>query len=326
LEELTGLFSAFANDGVYVQPLYLQTDTVLKKIKILSTASNYMVTEILSKVNRPDFPLNWGATEHMPKIAWKTGTSYGRKDAWSIGYNKHFTIGVWVGNFSGQGVAELSGANTATPLLFKIFNTVDYNNDGEWFVTPQDCALRKVCSETGLPPGPDCLNIITDNFIPIISSTAVCGHLQEVKVSADERLSYCMNCSPAVGYKKKMYRILLPEMQNYFLSNGTHYEAVPPHNPECEAIFIGDGPTITSPLHGNEYIINKKSPEPLQLSASLANDVSKVYWYINDQFYKVGTANQKQFFAPAEGPVKISCTDDKGRNKNVWIKVRYVDL
>ena len=112
-----------------------------------------MITEILSKVNRPDFPLNWTATEHMPKIAWKTGTSYGRRDAWSIGYNKNYTIGVWVGNFSGQGVPELSGANTATPLLFKIFNTIDYDSNAEWYEPPQSCELRQVCSETGLPPG-----------------------------------------------------------------------------------------------------------------------------------------------------------------------------
>ena len=92
-----------------------------------------MINEMLSKVNRPDFPLNWSATEKMPKIAWKTGTSYGRRDAWSIGYNKNYTVGVWVGNFSGVGVADLSGANIATPLLFKIFNTIDYDNDKEWF-------------------------------------------------------------------------------------------------------------------------------------------------------------------------------------------------
>ena len=62
-----------------------------------------MINDILSKVNRPDFPLNWQSTERMPKIAWKTGTSYGRRDAWSIGYNKKYTVGIWVGNFSGIG-------------------------------------------------------------------------------------------------------------------------------------------------------------------------------------------------------------------------------
>lgn len=95
LEELTGLFAAFANEGVYLSPAYLKTENhSRKKTTIVSPAAAYMITEILSKVNRPDFPINWQATEHMPKIAWKTGTSYGRRDAWSIGYNKNFTVGV----------------------------------------------------------------------------------------------------------------------------------------------------------------------------------------------------------------------------------------
>ncbi|HVG14594.1 MAG TPA: penicillin-binding protein 1C [Chitinophagaceae bacterium] len=326
LEEITGLFSAFANNGTYVQPKYLQGDTIDRKQYVLSPAANYMVTQILSKVNRPDFPLNWQATEHMPKIAWKTGTSYGRKDAWSVGYNKQFTVGVWVGNFSGLGVAELSGANTATPLLFKVFNTIDYNNDGDWFEPPAGCELRQVCAETGLPPAPDCSNIISDYFIPLVSTTAVCQHLQEIKISADEKISYCQWCVPGSGYKKKLYKVVAPEIQDFLMTTGSRYETVPPHNPACETIFKGNGPSITSPINGTEYFISKENPEPLQLSAMATAGVSKLYWYINDQFYKTTTAGQKQFFVPGEGPVKISCTDDKGRNRNIWIRVRYADL
>ena len=141
-EELTGLFSSFANDGIYYAPSFIQNDTVFNKNKVVSTASNYMINEILSKINRPDFPLNWTATERMPKIAWKTGTSYGRKDAWSVGYNKNYTIGVWTGNFSGVGAADLSGANIATPLLFKIFNTIDKDSAEDWITKPNDCVIR----------------------------------------------------------------------------------------------------------------------------------------------------------------------------------------
>jgi penicillin-binding protein 1C len=285
-----------------------------------------MVTDILSKVNRPDFPLNWTATEHMPRIAWKTGTSYGRKDAWSIGYNKNYTVGVWVGNFSGQGIAELSGANTATPLLFKIFNTIDYDSNSDWYAPPKDCELRQVCSESGLPPGPYCTNLIADYFIPLISTTTPCQHLQEVKVTADSSVSYCESCAPSAGYVKKLYRILAPEMQAYFASNGISFQKIPPHNPNCEKIFKGDGPAITSPTNGSEYFINTKDPEPLQLSAKAGTDVTKLYWYINDQFYKISHAGEPQFFLPKEGPVKISCTDDKGRNRNITIRVKYVSL
>jgi penicillin-binding protein 1C len=326
LEQLTGLFSALANEGTYIEPQFLQTTEPFKKIQLLSPAATYMITDILSKVNRPDFPLNWTATEHMPKIAWKTGTSYGRKDAWSIGYNKNYTVGVWVGNFSGQGVAELSGANTATPLLFKVFNTIDYDSNSDWYEPPKDCELRQVCSETGLPPGPYCTNFIADYFIPLISTTSTCQHLQEIKISANGAFSYCETCAPATGYIKKLFRNISPDLQAYFSENGMKYEKIPPHNPDCEKIFKGNGPSITSPLNGSEYYINTKDPEPLQLSANTGADVSKIYWYINDQFYKISNAGEKQFFVPKEGPVKISCTDDKGRNKNIMIRVKYVKL
>ncbi|HEY1115206.1 MAG TPA: penicillin-binding protein 1C, partial [Chitinophagaceae bacterium] len=325
LEQLTALFSAFANEGVYSPARFRQSDPVQKGERLLSAPASFMITDILSRVNRPDFPLNWGATEHMPKIAWKTGTSYGRRDAWSIGYNKKYTVGVWVGNFSAQGVPELSGAHSATPLLFKVFNTIDYDNS-EWFSPPKDLEWRQVCSETGLPPGPHCTNLLLDPFIPLVSPTTVCQHLQEVKVAADESLSYCNTCAPESGYSKKLYRAVAPEMQEYFRQNGIAYASIPAHNPECEKIFRGEGPSIISPQNGVEYYISKSEPEPLQLAAHTANDVTKLYWYINDKFYKAAPAGEKLFFLPEEGPVKISCTDDKGRNRNIRIRVNYVAL
>ena len=85
-------------------------------------------------------------------------------------------------------------------------------------------------------------------------------------------------------------------------------------------------PLSLLPKNGSEYLISRKNPEALQLSTNTGNDVSKVYWYINNRFYKSTDANTKQFFVPEEGPVKISCTDDKGRNRDIWIKVRFVDI
>ena len=123
-----------------------------------------------------------------------------------------------------------------------------------------------------------------------------------------------------------VYKIIEPEMQSWMDDNRIVYKKVPEHNPECELIFKGNAPLITSPANGLEYYINKRAPEPLQLVCRTANDVSKVYWYINDKFYKSSAAGEKQFFVPDEGPVKISCTDDKGRNRNVVIRVKYVNL
>lgn len=348
LEEMTGLYSIFSNGGKYVPPIYTldgpvtgsssnkgsgpakssspQKSSTVTPRSIVSPAAAFMINETLSKVNRPDFPLSWSNTVHLPKIAWKTGTSYGRRDAWSIGYNKKFTVGIWVGNFSGLGIPELSGANTATPLLFQVFNTIDYDDDQPWFAQPKDCDVRMVCSETGLPPTDHCTNLVTDYFIPLISPSRKCDNMQEVFVSADEKISYCRNCLPENGYKKKLYKMLSPEMKDYYDEHKIAYQAIPPHNPDCEKVFKEGAPIVISPNNGSEYLISRKDPEPLQLRCRVSNDVGKVYWYINNKFYKASEAKNKQFFIPDEGPVKISCTDDKGRNRDIWIRVRYVNL
>src|SRR5690606_14357285 len=130
-----------------------------------------------------------------------------------------------------------------------------------------------------------CTNIITDEFIPLISSTRICGHIQEIMISADEHISYCMVCKPAVGYKKRNYTPVNPEMQQYYESRNIVYETIPDHNPHCERIFRAGLPISTAPAADNQYYISKSNPEPLLLKASVEFDVGKVFWYINDRFY-----------------------------------------
>lgn len=339
LEEMTGLYSAFANKGLYQDPKYFEsgksksafssaaaTQPPSDTVRILSPSANFMITEILSRIARPDLPVNWEASMHTPRIAWKTGTSYGKRDAWSIGYNKNYTVGVWVGNFSGVGVPELNGAAIATPLLFKIFNTIDYNSANDWYNMPKECGIRLVCSETGKLPNDFCTHTVMDYFIPLISPSLYCDNWKQIAVSADEKFSYCKHCLPAKGYKKKWYKIIPPEMQSYFEDRRLAYERVPRHNPACERVFTEGGPTIRFPVNGTEYLLDKNHPEPLQLSCEVTSDVKMVYWYINNKFLKQEEARTKVFFTPEEGTVKISCTDDKGRNSDIWVKVKYVKI
>ena len=145
-------------------------------------------------------------------------------------------------------------------------------------------------------------------------------------VSADGRISYCKTCMPENGYRKKLFKIVAPEMQFFYETHKLAYEKIPPHNPACERIFKEGKPVITFPRAGAEYYINRQDPEPLLLSCNTGNDVRRVYWYINDRFYKSSDAGARQFFMPEEEPVKVSCSDDKGRNRDIWIKVKYVNL
>ena len=141
LEEMTQLYAAFANDGNRQKAKMSDDKLTERKVRntsIISPSATYLITEILAQIKRPDLPNNFDYTYRLPKIAWKTGTSFGRRDAWSIGYNKKYSVGVWVGNFYGEGVPELSGSEIATPLLFQIFNTNNYNASSEWFRLPKE--------------------------------------------------------------------------------------------------------------------------------------------------------------------------------------------
>lgn len=318
LEELTSAYSVFATEGVYRPAALVADSQQVRSMRVLSKASSYMITSILSKLNRPDFPLSWQSTERMPKIAWKTGTSYGRRDAWSIGYNKRYTIGVWVGNFDGKGNAALSGAITATPLLFRIFNAIDYDSDESWFQQPSECSERLVCSESGLVPGDHCQHLISDYFIPNITQSSPCSQYQQVAISPDEQISYCKSCQPETGYKMKWFRVLEPAMRQWYSDHRLHYEELPAHNPACEKLFQGNAPVITSPRNGTEYFLSADAPEPILLACE-AESNSDIFWYVNDRFYQKGN---RLFLAPTEGPLKISCTDDKGRMRTVKIRVR----
>lgn len=335
LEEMGGLYASLANKGTYKPIRFVQQNSIHNKIQsasnpdsvnVLSKEAAFMITEILSKIARPDLPVNWESSSHLPRIAWKTGTSYGKRDAWSIGYNKKYTVAVWVGNFSGIGVPELNGANIATPLLFKIFNTIDYNSQNEWYEIPHSCGVRTVCSETGQLPNNHCTNLVTDYYIPLVSSNTICNNTQEITISADEKISYCKVCQPSSGYKKKLYKILSPEIQAYYRSNRIAFEQIPPHNPSCEKLAPNNGPVISSPTNNTIYYISKNEPQPLKLSCQTTHEVQKVYWYINDRLFANCKAGEGVFFTPENGRIKISCTDDLGRTSTIFVDAVVVDI
>ncbi|MBN2215006.1 MAG: penicillin-binding protein 1C [Bacteroidales bacterium] len=294
--------------------------------RILSEEAAFMVTDILCKVTRPDLPTEWQNSANLPRVAWKTGTSYGRRDAWSIGYNRNYTIGVWVGNFSGTGVPELSGADAAAPLLFRIFNALDYGSEENWYEVPEGLKSRIVCSVSGQPYSDFCNDLVIDYYIPSVSSSKPCRHMKEVFISPDSSVSYCMTCRPEFGYIKALYPNYAPEVIAYFEENNINYQKIPPHNSECERIFSGTAPVITSPLNGAEYYVDETDSMQIALSCNASNDVEKVFWYINKRYFKSALPNEKTFFSPREGRIEISCSDDRGRNTDIQILVKKISF
>jgi len=324
LSQLTNLYSCLATEGVNY-PLRLTTDTEISiPDTLFSSESVWMIHEILTGLKRPDLPNNFENTINLPHLAWKTGTSYGRRDAWSFGYNPDYTVGVWVGNFDGTGIPELSGADFATPVLFKIFNFLTYNQKPAWFKRPAGLDFRLVCSESGLPPGESCTNLVMDDYIPAVSPNRKCDHLVSVFVNESASISYCRSCLPQAGYRTEFYPNLSPGLIAFYEEEQIPYRKIPSHNPVCNRVYHNDSPIITSLTEGKEYILYASAKQQLQLAFTATSDVSKVYWYINDKFFLEALPGQKLFFTPNPGLIKISCSDDKGRNTDMQVKVTFM--
>ena len=141
LDQITAAYSAFARGEGPVS----------------SALARWYTFEALKEVNRPD-ELDWRLIRSVRKAAWKTGTSYGFRDAWAVGMTPEYTIGVWAGNARGQGVPGLTGARTAGPVLFDILNLLPASN--AWFEMPDhvghDGVWAGVCPLSGHLSGPDC--------------------------------------------------------------------------------------------------------------------------------------------------------------------------
>ena len=121
------------------------------------TPSICYTLKALEEVNRPD-ELDWRLIKSVRKAAWKTGTSYGLRDAWAVGMTPRYTIGVWAGNAQGQGAAGLTGARAAGPALFGLLNLLP--KDQDWFPSPSDLSQGVVwvatCLQSGHLAGPGC--------------------------------------------------------------------------------------------------------------------------------------------------------------------------
>jgi len=322
LESLTNAYSILANQGNYRPLRYVQSDSTLLQFQWIKPEATYMISEILSGLTRPDLPSNWQMGKSVPRIAWKTGTSYGRRDAWSVGYNDDYTIGVWIGNFNNEGVPGLNGAEMATPLLFQLFDAIQEKSKSHWLYAPEQLSIREICTETGQVPGPYCKNLGQDYFIPGVSRHIPCTCRKKIPVNADNTISYCMTCMPREGTHEELYRIYSPALIRYFDDKRLAYEQVPTHNPSCPRIFTVDGPNIVSPTDQAEYLIEREEFAKLHLIAEVDARVKEIYWYVNDRFVGSAPANKDFVTALPNGEVKISCTDDQGRTNHIYIQVK----
>ncbi|MBN1352102.1 penicillin-binding protein 1C [candidate division KSB1 bacterium] len=325
LLELTNLYSSLANGGRFRQVRLVNGMPAQPDKALFSEPTAFIITEILSEVTRPDMPVCWEFSLNLPKVSWKTGTSYGHKDAWSIGYNPEFTIGVWIGNFSGEGAPGLVGAEAAAPLLFELFNALGTGKTSQWFEMPDGIDVRQVCATSGMPATALCPVTCEEMYIPGVSPQQPCTVHQKFIIDDATGYRLCPHCRQNRRWHEEVFELWSPKLATWMLRNGYPIKQIPAHFPKCTSLMGGKGPVIRSPSENCDYVLRDgihPKYQKILLDAAVTNDIEKIYWFVDGNLICVCSPGEKAFYTPAPGKHNLVCMDEWGRSTKIVLNIR----
>ncbi len=327
LLDLSILYSCMASGGQLVRPRSLKAERESAAVEIFQPGTAYIITDILTGLRRPDLPSCWEFSS-LPQVAWKTGTSYGHRDAWSIGYNPRYTIGVWVGNFNGKGARNLVGAEVAAPILFELMNSICRNRQIPWFSQPPSVETREVCGLSGQLPGPHCPTLVREYYLPDRSPDKICEchYVVEVDLATGFRLP------PGYGgdrkSKTKVYVQYPPKVGTWMDSCGFKVDRLPELLPDWQGLLPGTAPIIRSPSLDCQYRLREGIPLQFQkicCEASVGSDVQRIFWFIDGKLLGVVKPGERCFYTPEVGKHKLVCQDNLGRCTEVDLIIEKAD-
>jgi penicillin-binding protein 1C len=322
LLELTNLYASLACGGVYQPYILTGREEYNPPKQIISPEASYIISEILADINRPELPNCWEYSINQTKIAWKTGTSYGNHDAWSIGYNPDFTVGIWIGNFSGKESEKLIGKEVAAPLLFDIFNLI--SDGSSWFQRPESVGEREVCSLSGMIATYDCPHKTREFFIPGISPVKTCQMHKSFIIDDQTGLLIADNSSFDENKTRRIYEIWPASIASWRKLEGYPVDELPEFLSQSRKYLPGFKPIINSPMDDACFELRRGIPlehQKILLRASVPNTVRQLYWFVDGKLLETCNPNDSVFYSPEKGKHRIACMDNNGNAETVEIKI-----
>ena len=321
MEELATLYAMLANRGEWSPLSYTASskgDTVHERL--LSEEASHITLDMLQNNPRPDTGL-----PATPPVAWKTGTSWGFRDAWTAGVFGRYVLVVWVGNFDGSSNPALVGIKTAAPLFFQIIDSLRSQGlDPGPLVraAPANLARVKVCAASGDLPNTYCHDLAETWFIPGKSPIRVSTLHRPLYIDA---LGHTV-CGPGPGVQLKVFEYWGSDMLQLFAQAGMP-RRIPPPSPHCSAsggqAVVPDAPHIVSPLQGANYVLRLSHPAPLSLRANTSRQTA-VYWFADSAYLGQTLPGKDLQWAPsAAGRYVLSAVDDQGQADTRELKVEF---
>ena len=278
----------------------------------------------ISNVARPEEEGEWQYFSSSKKIGWKTGTSYGNRDAWAVGATPDYAVGVWVGNCSGEGRPLMTGVGYAAPLLFDVFGLL---SGGEWFAEPHgDLEAAVVCRQSGCLASHICPDCDTLMIPRAAAAGEVCPYHRIVNLSRDLRYRVTADCyDPAQIVRMPMF-ILPPAQEWYYRKQHPDYRPLPPLHPGLSDSGAGGNPIdIVYPQPGRVLVAPKSlegEAQSLVFTAIHRDRNAVLYWHIDDNYIGATTLEHKISVRPAPGAHRLTVIDEHGARQSVAFSCR----
>jgi penicillin-binding protein 1C len=279
----------------------------------LDPTSIWFAFQAMQDVMRPGEEGLWQLFSSSQKIAWKTGTSFGFRDAWAIGLTPRYVVAVWAGNTDGEGRPGLVGVQAAAPVLFDIFRLLP---DNKWFEKPKyNFSYVPVCRQSGYRANIDCPDVDTLFVPPNGTKVALCPYHKLIHLDATGNFRVTEECETPSNMQHKSWFILSPAMEYYYKQKNIDYKPLPPFKPGCAFAETGKLIEIIYPQPDAKIYV------PLEINGERGKTIftaahrragAKIFWSLDDEF--VGTTQNFHQIAlnPAPGKHIITLVDEDG--------------
>jgi penicillin-binding protein 1C len=323
MEELVELYALLLNQGKLRRLDYCgrpRTEPGVPSLPLLSSAAAYITLDMLKRNPRPD-----SKRPDRPDTAWKTGTSWGFRDAWSVGVLGRYVLAVWTGNFDGSKNPALVGGKAAAPLFFSIADSLRAQrllpglNAPLPSVKPDTVAEVEVCAASGDLPNPDCPVRTKTWFIPGKSPISISTLHRAVHF---DRQTGRIVCPDTPQSRREIVEFWDSEMLRLFEQAGMPRRPVPPL-PDCyrNSAEESGGIRMISPSKSAAYALRLGKPSPLALKATTAAN-GGIYWFANQSFIARTAPSETYSWLPGRpGHYLISAVDAGGHAASAEIRV-----
>lgn len=283
---------------------------------ILDAGSIWSTYNAMKEVNRPSGDEAWKFYDSALEIAWKTGTSFGNRDAWAIGTTKDYVVGVWVGNATGEGRPLLTGVGSAAPLLFDVFRLLPR---ASWFAAPINNLIEEdLCAISGNLANAYCPK--KKAYVPINGiRTRTCPYHQLIHLDHTEQFRVNSSCEPIDQIISKSWFVLPPVMEWYYKSKHADYKVLPLFRADCQGAQASGMDFIYPKDYYSKIYLTKNFNglvQPVILKVAHSQTNMKLFWYANKEFLGTTETFHEMPLNLKSGSYIITVTDENGMEIN----------